>query len=89
MAICRCGTRSIVAYKQLWALLKCEFIIKVLDRSVSFSVLEQKVKHLCNLSFECTVIDLEHGYAFSRDNFCHVINKSSWVVMGHHVIVTP
>lgn len=66
-------------------------IIKVLGRTVSFCVLQQRLPILWSLSAGCEIIDLEEGYYivrfYAKGDYEHVLEGGSWLIQGHYLTV--
>lgn len=75
----------------LWQPWKRALILKVLGKSVSLRVLEQRTKDLWKFEWGSEIIDLEKGYFlvrfYSRKDYMHVLENGPWVIMGHYLTV--
>lgn len=67
-------------------------ILKLLGKSVSFRVLEQRTSELWKLKWGYELIDLEGGFFlarfFTRDNYLKALEGGPWIIMGHYLTVT-
>lgn len=81
-----------VDFKKLWKPWRKALIIKVFGRSVSFKVLEQRIRDICKLERDCEIIDLESGFFltrfYSKRDYLHVLNNGPWVILGHYLTLT-
>ncbi|KAI5664275.1 hypothetical protein M9H77_23598 [Catharanthus roseus] len=75
----------------LWQPWKWAWILKVLGKSVSLRVLEQRTKDLWKFEWGSEIIDLEKGYFlvrfYSRKDYMHVLENRPWVIMGHYLTI--
>lgn len=83
---------SIEECQELWKPWKKALILKLLGKSVSFRVLEQRTKDLWQLEWGCELIDLEKGFYvarfFSDADYTRVLEGGPWVITGHYLTVT-
>lgn len=80
---------SSVDFKKLWKPWSKALIIKVFGRSVS---LEQRIRDIFKLEWDCEIIDLESGFFltrfYSKRDYLHVLNNGPWVILGHSLTLT-
>lgn len=66
--------------------------MKVSGHSITFQVLEQRLKDLGKLPHGCDMIALDHGYLvvrfFSREDYLKVLTQGPWIILGHYLTVT-
>ncbi|KAK8539688.1 hypothetical protein V6N13_072320 [Hibiscus sabdariffa] len=69
----------------LWKPWRRALIVKVLGKSVSYKILEQKVSELLRLELGFEMIDLDHGFFLVRvyKDYPHVLPKGPWGEIGH------
>lgn len=79
-------------YLSLFSKWRGALIVKLLGKSVSFRVLEQRLRDLWNLQRGFQLTDLEEGYFivlfYSRDDYLHVLEDGPWIILGHYLTVT-
>lgn len=78
-------------YISLFSKWRGALIVKLFGKSISFRVLEQRVRALWNLQQGFELTDLEEGYFivrfYSRDDYLHVLEGGPWVIFGHYLTV--
>lgn len=78
-------------YMSLFQPWRGALILKLLGKSVSFRVLQQRTADLWGLQWGYELIDLEHGFFlarfFSREDYLRVLEGGPWTVMGHYLTI--
>lgn len=66
-------------------------ILKLLGKTVSFKVLQQRTSDLWNLKWGYELIDMKGRFSlarfFSRTDYLQVLEGGPWIVMGHYLTV--
>lgn len=72
-----------------WMIWRKSLIVKVLGRSFTYQVLEQRVQDLWKLEWEHELVDLESRYYLvlfrSKKDYEYVLNDGPWMVMGNYL----
>ncbi|OMP01255.1 reverse transcriptase [Corchorus capsularis] len=68
-------------------------IVKLLGRSVSFRVLNEKIHKMWNPKGEMSLVDLGMGYFLVRfastDDLAFAMEEGPWTIFGHYLTVRP
>lgn len=76
-------------YHSLFQPWKGALLLKLLGKSVSLRVMEQRTKDLWLLEWGCQMIDMENNYFlarfYKREDYSHVLEGGPWIVMGHYL----
>lgn len=63
--------------------------MKLLGRSISFRVLEEKIHKLCNPKGEISLVDLGMGYFLVKfsasEDLNFALEEGPWVIFGHYL----
>lgn len=82
---------SLEECQQLWRPWRKALILKLLGKTVSFRILEQRTKDLWKLEWGCELIDLEKGFYvarfYSEADYIRVLEGGPWIIMGHYLTV--
>lgn len=67
-------------------------LLKLLGKSVSIQVLQQRTNSLWNLKMGYELVDLEGVFFmthfFTRDDYLLVLEGGLWIILGHYLIVS-
>lgn len=78
-------------YHSLFQPWKGALLLKLLGKSVSLRVLEQRTRDLWQLEWGCQMIDMENDYFlarfYKREDYFYVLEGGPWIVMGHYLTV--
>lgn len=79
-------------YMSLFSPWRGALILKLLGKTVSLRVLQQRTSTLWGLQWGYELIDMEHGFFlarfFTREDYLRVLEGGPWIVMGHYLTVT-
>lgn len=78
-------------YHSLFQPWRGALILKLLGKTVSLKIMEQRTRDLWKLEWGNQLIDLDHGYFlarfYKREDYFHVLEGGLWIVMGHYLTV--
>lgn len=76
----------------LWTLRNCGNLGVKLLSSRFLGALEQRIRDICKLEWDCEIIDLESGFFltrfYSKRDYLNVLNNGPWVILGHSLTLT-
>lgn len=79
-------------YVSLFVKWRGALIIKLLGKTISYRVLDQRIHDLWNLDKGYELTDLEEGFFivrfFSRPDYLHVLEGGPWIILGHYLMVS-
>lgn len=79
-------------YHNLFQPWRGALVLKLLGKSISYRVLEQRTWNLWNLELGYELIDLEQGLYlarfFSQEDYFKVFEGCSWIIMGQYLTIS-
>lgn len=78
-------------YLSLFQKWRGALIVKLLGKSISYRVFDQKIRDLWQLELGYELTDMAEGFYvvcfFSRRDYLHVLEDGPWVILGHYLTV--
>lgn len=79
-------------YRQCWKPWRRALVIKVLGKSISYRILQDRLPRLWQLELGCELVDIDKGYVvarfYSQADYFKVLNGGPWMVMGNYLTIT-
>lgn len=79
-------------YRNCWKSQRRALVLKVLDKTISFRILQERIPRVWNLDLGCELVDIDKGYLvarfYSQAYYYKVLNEGLWMVMGNYLTIT-
>lgn len=79
-------------YRTCWKPWRRALVLKVLSKSISFRVLQDRILRVWKLEMGCELVDIDKGYIVARfytqEDYYRVLNGGPWMVMGNYITIT-
>lgn len=90
----KCGPMvpiSLEKYHSIFQSWRGALILKLLGKTMSLWVVEQRTRDLWKLEWGCQIIDMDNGYFlvlfYKREDYFHVLEGGPWIIIGHYLMV--